>query len=88
MVVSQNDFSVQALSTSEVSFRDITPQEAQNYWLTGEPKDKAGGYAIQGLGSVFVDSLTGSYSGVVGLPIFELTQLLKQIGISVFKVSQ
>lgn len=88
VVVSQSEFIGRALSTNEVSFRHIAPQEAKNYWLTGEPKDKAGSYAIQGLGGVFVDRLVGSYSGVVGLPIFELTQLLKQIGISVFKVSQ
>ena len=88
VVVSQSDFEGNALSSSEVSFRDISPQEAKNYWLTGEPKDKAGSYAIQGLGSVFVERIAGSYSGVVGLPIFELTQLLQQIDVSVVKVSQ
>lgn len=88
VVVSQSDFIGQALSSSEVSFREISTEEAKNYWLSGEPKDKAGGYAIQGLGGVFVRRLKGSYSGVVGLPIFELTQLLAQIDVSVFKVSQ
>jgi len=88
VVVSQSDFIGQALSSSEVSFRDISTEEAKNYWLSGEPKDKAGGYAIQGLGGIFVSRLKGSYSGVVGLPIFELTQLLAQIDVSVFKVSQ
>ena len=88
VVVSQSDFEGNALSASDVSFREISQQEAKNYWSTGEPKDKAGSYAIQGLGSVFVEHLKGSYSGVVGLPIFELTQLLKQIDVSVLKVSQ
>ncbi len=83
VVVSQSEFLGAALSTSEVSFRHITAQEAKNYWLTGEPKDKAGGYAIQGLGGIFVERLTGSYTGVVGLPVFELTQLLKQASLSV-----
>lgn len=81
VVVSQGEFVGNALSTSEVTFRDITTEEAKNYWITGEPKDKAGGYAIQGLGAVFVECLVGSYTGVVGLPIFELTQLLKQVGV-------
>lgn len=84
VVVSQNDYFGQALSSSEVTFRDIEPEEARQYWHTGEPRDKAGGYAIQGLGSVFVAGLSGSYSGVVGLPVFELTQLLRQINVSVF----
>lgn len=88
VVVSKSDFVGDALSTSEVSFGEISTEEAKNYWLTGEPKDKAGSYAIQGLGGVFVDHIKGSYSGIVGLPIFELTQLLKQVGVSVFKVSQ
>ena len=84
VVVSQYDFIGKSLSSSHVSFRDITHEEAKNYWLSGEPKDKAGSYAIQGMGAVFISNLEGSYSGVMGLPIFELTQLLKQIDISVF----
>lgn len=88
VVVSQEEFIGNTMSISEVSFRTISPEEAKNYWSTGEPKDKAGSYAIQGLGSVFVDRLEGSYSGVVGLPLYELTQLLKQIDVSVFKVDR
>lgn len=65
------------VSDTRVRFRPITADEAQAYWRTGEPADKAGGYGIQGFGGVFVESLTGSYSGVVGLPIFETTELLK-----------
>ena len=55
-------------SSTEVRFRSIVESEARAYWNTGEPADKAGGYGIQGFGAVFVESLQGSYSGVVGLP--------------------
>jgi septum formation protein len=70
-----------AISVSEVSFRPISPHEARAYWETGEPADKAGGYAIQGLGALFVSRLAGSYSGVVGLPLYETAQLLAAEGI-------
>ncbi len=70
-----------ALSTSRVRFRRITPAEAAAYWATGEPADKAGAYGIQGLGAVFVEELHGSFSGVVGLPLFETARLLAQAGI-------
>jgi septum formation protein len=69
------------LSVSEVTFRDVTPEEARAYWETGEPADKAGGYAIQGLGALFVRELQGSYSGVMGLPLYETAQLLAAEGI-------
>ena len=72
-----------ALSRTEVRFRDIDPAEAVDYWQSGEPVDKAGAYAIQGIGAVFVAELRGSYSGVVGLPVFETAGLLKAAGISV-----
>lgn len=71
------------LSRSEVRFRDIDPAEALEYWQSGEPADKAGAYAIQGLGAVFVAELRGSYSGVVGLPVFETAGLLEAAGIAV-----
>lgn len=74
----------QILSVTQVSFRALTEQEALNYWTTGEPVDKAGGYAIQGLGSVFVKSIRGSYSGVVGLPVYETAKLLAKEGINIF----
>lgn len=70
-----------ALSESRVQFRGITPQEALAYWESGEPADKAGGYAIQGLGAVFVQHLQGSYSGVMGLPLFETARLLQEAGL-------
>ncbi len=74
------------LSMSEVEFREIDPDEAQAYWQSGEPADKAGAYAVQGLGGVFVASIAGSYSGIVGLPVFETTALLKRAGIDVMTV--
>jgi septum formation protein len=69
------------LSVSHVRFRPIGDDEARAYWHTGEPADKAGGYAIQGLGAMFVERLEGSYSGVMGLPLFETAQLLQRFGI-------
>ncbi|MGY2095517.1 Maf family protein [Pseudomonas simiae] len=67
--------------SSRVRFRGISVEEATTYWQSGEPQDKAGGYAIQGLGSVFVAGLNGGYSAVVGLPVCETAQLLAQFGI-------
>ncbi|MBE7927203.1 Maf family protein [Pseudomonas saudiphocaensis] len=72
------------LVVSQVQFRPITTDEAERYWASGEPADKAGGYAIQGLGAVFVSGLQGSYSGVVGLPLCETAQLLEAFGIPVW----
>src|SRR5262245_49169466 len=69
------------LSESEVRFRATTAAELLNYCRTGEPFDKAGGYGIQGHAAVFVEELRGSYSGVVGLPLFETTALLARCGI-------
>ena len=72
-----------ALSVTLVTFREIRPDEALAYWQSGEPQGKAGAYAIQGRGGIFVESLTGSYSGVVGLPVFETAGLLTAAGIDV-----
>ena len=69
------------LSVTEVSFREITTAEASAYWESGEPQGKAGAYAIQGLGAVFVEQISGSYSGVMGLPLFETAELLAEFGI-------
>ena len=66
---------------SLVRFRTIGRDEAAAYWASGEPRDKAGGYGIQGLGAVFVAGLNGSYSAVVGLPLCETAQLLGHFGI-------
>lgn len=70
------------VSSSEVTFREISAAEAREYWLSGEPRDKAGGYAIQGYGAVFVAELKGSYSGVMGLPLFETAGLLRAAGLA------
>ncbi|MCG6574169.1 septum formation inhibitor Maf [Pseudomonas sp. AF32] len=66
---------------SRVRFRAIPEQEALAYWASGEPRDKAGSYGIQGLGAVFVAGLEGSYSAVVGLPLCETAELLGHFGI-------
>ena len=67
-------------STTEVQFRAIRRDEQAAYWATGEPCDKAGAYAVQGLGALFVEELRGSYTGVVGLPLFETAELLALFG--------
>jgi septum formation protein len=69
------------ISRSEVTFRTLTPDETRAYWETGEPRDKAGGYAIQGRAAVFVADLRGSFSGVMGLPLFETAGLLSDAGV-------
>jgi len=71
------------VSRTRVRFRDIRRDEALDYWQSGEPQDKAGGYGIQGLGGVFVSNIEGSYSGVVGLPVFETATLLASAGVRV-----
>lgn len=69
------------LSVNRVQFRELSDYELQRYWESGEPEGKAGSYAIQGLGGVFAEHLEGSYSGVMGLPLFETTDLLDEFGI-------
>ncbi len=73
------------VSETDVHFREICRDEALSYWQSGEPCDKAGAYAIQGLGGAFVARIDGSYSGVVGLPVFETLQLLSAAGLDVLK---
>jgi septum formation protein len=70
------------LSVSAVRFRALSAAECVAYWRGGEPRDKAGGYAIQGHGAVFIEHLSGSYSGVMGLPLFETAQLLHAAGVA------
>jgi len=75
------EYSVHSVtSKTQVTFRTIEPVEVQWYWHSGEPTDKAGAYGIQGLGAIFVSRIEGSYSGVVGLPLFETSQLLSDLG--------
>lgn len=69
------------LNVSRVRLRAISEREAAAYWATGEPADKAGGYAIQGIAAAFVERIEGSYSGIVGLPLFETLQLLDEVGV-------
>ena len=69
--------------TSQVTFRRLSRDEIARYVATGEPFDKAGGYAIQGRAGAFVTRLDGSYSGVMGLPLFETAELLAKAGIPV-----
>lgn len=70
------------LSLTEVMFRPLSRGEAEAYWETGEPADKAGSYGIQGVGALFVTRIEGSYSAVVGLPLHETAQLLDEFGIA------
>ena len=70
------------VSHSTVTFRTIDSSEARAYWETGEPSDKAGAYAIQGYAAVFISDLNGSYSGVMGLPLFETAALLEAAGVT------
>lgn len=72
------------LSISQVCFATLTPAQCAAYWETGEADGKAGAYAIQGRAAAFITHLEGSYSGVMGLPLFETTQLLGEFGIDVF----
>ena len=78
------EVNLQCHSLSEVTFRQLTQQDINIYWETGEPVDKAGGYAIQGLASIFVEKIKGSYSGIVGLPLCETARMLREAGILIW----
>jgi septum formation protein len=68
------------LSVSHVRFRQMDRSEIDAYWDTGEPVDKAGSYAVQGIAAVFIEEIRGSYSGIMGLPLYETAQLLRSVG--------
>jgi septum formation protein len=68
------------VSRTEVKFRALEADEIAAYWDGGEPADKAGAYAIQGMGAIFIEAIRGSYSGVMGLPLFETARLLRDFG--------
>lgn len=72
----------QTTQISEVTFTPLEDNRIKNYCATGEPYDKAGGYGIQGMAASFIERITGSYSGIMGLPLFETAQLLQKAGIS------
>lgn len=69
------------INETRVWFRPLEDEELAAYWASGEPRDKAGAYAIQGRGAVFIERIDGSYSGVMGLPLFETARLLRDFGI-------
>lgn len=71
------------VSTSIVTFAELSEDEIKRYVISGEPMDKAGGYAVQGIAAKFISTLAGSYSGVMGLPLYETTTLLRQCGLRV-----
>jgi len=71
------------VSESKVTFSTLTHREIEWYWATGEPKDKAGAYGIQGKAAVFIKRIEGSFSGVMGLPLYETSQLLKKSGVDI-----
>lgn len=71
-----NGIERQTLSTTKVTFKSLTAAEISAYWQSGEPHDKAGGYGIQGRAAKFVTHIDGSYTAVVGLPVYETDQLI------------
>lgn len=79
------DRSQQQVVTTLVAFRQLSDAEIEAYWSTGEPQDKAGSYGIQGLAAIFVKSIHGSYSNVVGLPLCETAEQLKQFDIPLWQ---
>lgn len=79
------DINIQQVVTTRVLFRKLSETEIEAYWKTGEPQDKAGSYGIQGFAAVFVDSIIGSYSNVVGLPLSETAKLLNQFNIPLWQ---
>ena len=73
------------ISSTQVQFAHLAEAQMRAYWASGEPQGKAGGYAIQGLGAVFVSNLSGSYTGVMGLPLYETAEMLRAAGIPVWR---
>lgn len=71
---------LEAVSDSRVRFSPLTPARIRDYVATGEPLGKAGAYAVQGHAATFIEHLSGSYSGIMGLPVFETAALLRQVG--------
>jgi len=80
VAVRHENGTIDAVSISDVTFRNLSDDDCRAYWNSGEPHDKAGGYAVQGLAAAFITRIGGSYSGVMGLPLAETTQLLQAVG--------
>ena len=80
VVVAGKSHVAQALSVSTVNFRSLSPEDIRRYVASGEPMDKAGAYGIQGRAALFVAHMAGSYTGIMGLPVFETGQLLERFG--------
>ena len=81
VAVAQGQKTQTIVVTTDVTFKALSVNEIENYWHTNEPQDKAGSYGIQGIGGQFVTHINGSYSAVVGLPLFETAQLLAQFNL-------
>jgi septum formation protein len=81
IAVHHNGLALQVTQVSDVRFGQLSPASIQAYCATQEPYDKAGGYGIQGLASLFVEHIEGSHSGIMGLPLYETAQLLRQAGL-------
>lgn len=82
--VADNQKMKTAVQISKVHFKTLTEKEIQAYIATGEPMDKAGAYGIQQLGGAFIEHIDGSFTGVMGLPVFESVALLKAFGVELF----
>jgi septum formation protein len=74
------------ISSTNVQFAHLAEAQMRAYWAAGEPQGKAGGYAIQGLGAVFVSHIAGSYTGVMGLPLYETAEMLRAAGVPVWQL--
>jgi septum formation protein len=81
VAVIRQDQEISCVNRTKVTFRDLSASEINAYWETGEPVDKAGAYAIQGIAARFVEKIEGSYSGVMGLPLYETAHLLEEVGV-------
>jgi len=81
VAVHSSDYKACVMSLSEVEFAELTAQQIEAYWQTGEPEDKAGAYGVQGIAAQFIKRIVGSYSSIMGLPLFETAQLLEKSGI-------
>ena len=80
VAVRASDGCQSSVNVSDVTFRKLTDEEIRHYWRSGEPADKAGAYAVQGRAALFIERIAGSYSGIMGLPLFETGRLLAAIG--------